>query len=139
MALINSKIKLLEYRGYDSSGFCVIDSKKNEFLIKKTIGTIDKIKNIPDIESYVGISHTRWATHGEPNNKNSHPILSYSKNLAIVHNGIIENYSILKKILKEKGYKFRTDTDTEVLINFIEEIYKKSKSDFENTLNTALM
>ena len=130
----------LEYRGYDSSGIALINEKNNiKIYKKKGIVKIAEKKFLKEkISSKIGIGHTRWATHGEPNNKNSHPILSYSKNFAIVHNGIIENYSILKKILEEKGYKFRTDTDTEVLINFIEEIYKKSKSDFENTLNTAL-
>ena len=130
----------LEYRGYDSSGIALINGKNNiKIYKKKGIVKLAEKKFLKEkISSKIGIGHTRWATHGEPNNKNSHPILSYSKNFAIVHNGIIENYSILKKILEEKGYKFRTDTDTEVLINFIEEIYKKSKSDFENTLNTAL-
>ena len=130
----------LEYRGYDSSGIALINRKNNiKVYKKKGIVKLAEKKFLKEkISSKIGIGHTRWATHGEPNNKNSHPILSYSKNFAIVHNGIIENYSILKKILEEKGYKFRTNTDTEVLINFIEEIYKKSKSDFENTLNTAL-
>ena len=130
----------LEYRGYDSSGIALINEKNNiKVYKKKGIVKLAEKKFLKEkINSKIGIGHTRWATYGEPNNKNAHPILSYSKNFAIVHNGIIENYSILKKILEEKGYKFRTDTDTEVLINFIEEIYKKSKSDFENTLNTAL-
>ena len=130
----------LEYRGYDSSGIALINNKNNIKIYKKkgTVKLAEKKFLKEKISSKIAIGHTRWATHGEPNNKNSHPILSYSKNFAIVHNCIIENYSILKKILEEKGYKFRTDTDTEVLINFIEEIYKKSKSDFENTLNTAL-
>ena len=130
----------LEYRGYDSSGIALINEKNNiKICKKKGIVKLAEKKFLKEkINSKIGIGHTRWATHGEPNNKNAHPILSYSKNFAIVHNGIIENYSILKKILEEKGYKFRTDTDTEVLINFIEEIYKKSKFDFENSLNTAL-
>ena len=130
----------LEYRGYDSSGIALINGKNNiKIYKKKGIVKLAEKKFLKEkISSKIGIGHTRWATHGEPNNKNSHPILSYSKNFAIVHNGIIENYSILKKILEEKGYKFKTNTDTEVLINFIEEIYKKSKFDFENSLNTAL-
>ena len=130
----------LEYRGYDSSGIALINEKNNiKIYKKKGIVKLAEKKFLKEkIASKIGIGHTRWATHGEPNNKNAHPILSYSKKFAIVHNGIIENYSILKKILKEKGYKFRTNTDTEVLINFIEEIYKKSKSDFESALNTAL-
>ncbi len=138
--LLFEGLHTLEYRGYDSSGIALINEKNNiKIYKKKGIVKLAEKKFLKEkISSKIGIGHTRWATHGEPNNKNSHPILSYSKNFAIVHNGIIENYSILKKILEEKGYKFRTDTDTEVLINFIEEIYKKSKSDFENSLNTAL-
>tara|TARA_B100000941_G_scaffold284008_1_gene254263 strand:+ start:157 stop:1971 length:1815 start_codon:yes stop_codon:yes gene_type:complete len=120
LSKVRSKIKLLEYRGYDSSGVCVIDSKKEEFLIKKTIGTIDKIKNLPEIESYVGISHTRWATHGKISTTNAHPQLSKNKQISIVHNGIIENYQELKLFLKNKGYSFNSDTDTEVACNLIE-------------------
>ncbi len=130
----------LEYRGYDSSGIALINKKNNIKVYKKSgvVKLAEKKFLKEKIRAKIGIGHTRWATHGEPNNKNSHPILSYSRNFAIVHNGIIENYSSLKEILEEKGYKFRTDTDTEVLINYIEEIYKKSNFDFENSLNTAL-
>ena len=102
-ALINlkSKIKLLEYRGYDSSGLCLIDSKTNNFYIKKTVGTIDNIKDLKKIESSVGISHTRWATHGKINEKNAHPQLSQNSMISIVHNGIVENYQDIKLLLIE--------------------------------------
>ena len=130
----------LEYRGYDSSGIALLTENNNiKVFKKKGIVKLAEKKFLKDkLNSKIGIGHTRWATHGEPNNKNSHPILSYSKNFAVVHNGIIENYSSLKQILIEKGYEFKTDTDTEVLINYIEEIYKKSDSNFENALGTAL-
>lgn len=137
LSKVRSKIKLLEYRGYDSSGFCIIDSKKNEFLIKKTIGTIDKIKNIPDIESCVGISHTRWATHGKISTTNAHPQLSQNKKISIVHNGIIENYQELKLFLKNKGYSFNSDTDTEVVCNLIEFLLQDG-DDFEKALIKTL-
>ncbi|MEC8713559.1 MAG: glutamine--fructose-6-phosphate transaminase (isomerizing) [Chloroflexota bacterium] len=136
LSRVRSKIKLLEYRGYDSSGFCVIDSTKNEFLIKKTIGTIDKIKNIPDIESSIGISHTRWATHGKISESNAHPQLSQNNQISIVHNGIIENYQELKLFLKNKGYSFNSETDTEVACNLIE--FFLQTNDFEKALIKTL-
>ena len=136
LSKVRSKIKLLEYRGYDSSGFCVIDSTKNEFLIKKTIGTIDKIKNIPDIESSIGISHTRWATHGKISESNAHPQLSQNNQISIVHNGIIENYQELKLFLKNKGYSFNSETDTEVACNLIE--FFLQKNNFEKALIKTL-
>ena len=137
-ALINlkSKIKLLEYRGYDSSGLCVIDSKTNNFYIKKTVGTIDKIKDLKKIESSVGISHTRWATHGKINEKNAHPQLSQNSMISIVHNGIVENYQEIKLLLIENGYKFKSETDTEVISNLIEFFLKKY--DIEESLKKTL-
>ena len=136
LSMVRSKIKLLGYRGYDSSGFCVIDSTKNEFLIKKTIGTIDKIKNIPDIKSSIGISHTRWATHGKISESNAHPQLSQNNQISIVHNGIIENYQKLKLFLKNKGYSFNSETDTEVVCNLIE--FFLQSNDFEKALIKTL-
>ena len=126
-ALLNlkSKIKLLEYRGYDSSGLCVIDSKTKDFYIRKTVGTIDKIENLKKIESSVGISHTRWATHGKINEKNAHPQLSQNSIISLVHNGIVENYQDIKLLLIENGYKFKSETDTEVICNLIEFFLKK--------------
>ena len=137
-ALINlkSKIKLLEYRGYDSSGLCVIDSKTNNFYIKKTVGTIDKIKGLKKINSSVGISHTRWATHGKINEKNAHPQLSQNSMISIVHNGIVENYQDIKLLLIENGYKFKSETDTEVISNLIEFFLKKY--DIEESLKKTL-
>jgi glucosamine--fructose-6-phosphate aminotransferase (isomerizing) len=132
-------LKRLEYRGYDSAGIMLYDGK--ELKISKTKGKVsdleEKSKEI-NTSGTIGMGHTRWATHGVPNDINSHPHLSNSGNLAIIHNGIIENYEPLKKELINRGYVFKSDTDTEVLINLIEDVQKKEKLKLGKAVQIAL-
>ncbi len=120
----------LEYRGYDSAGIAVIDKDSNELKIIKKVGKIRNLESSMkedgffNINTEIGIAHTRWATHGEVNEVNAHPHYDEDKTLAIVHNGIIENYNVIKKWLEEKGVKFKTETDTEVLLYLIKYYYK---------------
>ena len=137
--IIINGLKRLEYRGYDSAGF-IVNAEK--FVSEKTKGKVSDLeaKAAKDIipTATFGMGHTRWATHGEPNDKNSHPHLSNSGNLAIVHNGIIENYQPIKQRLLQEGYVFHSDTDTEVLINFIEYIKNKKQLPLEEAVRYAL-
>ena len=132
-------LKRLEYRGYDSAGVMLFD--KGELKISKTKGKVadleQKSKEI-NTDGTIGMGHTRWATHGVPNDVNSHPHVSNSGNLAIIHNGIIENYDPLKKELIKRGYVFKSDTDTEVLVNLIEEVQKKDHLKLGKAVQIAL-
>ena len=133
-------LKRLEYRGYDSAGVALINSF-SELNVYKTKGKVKQLEELcqeKDTSGCVGIAHTRWATHGEPSSVNAHPHYSQSKNLAIIHNGIIENYSDIKKKLQEKGVEFRSDTDTEVLVQFVEYVQKQKNLDLLTAVQVVL-
>jgi glucosamine--fructose-6-phosphate aminotransferase (isomerizing) len=135
--LING-LKRLEYRGYDSSGLALNNSGIQIFKKQGKVSELTDFIGSEKPSSSIGIGHTRWATHGEPNDKNAHPHYSANKKLALVHNGIIENYGTIKKELQEKGYSFKSDTDTEVLITFIEDIQENNQCSLEEAVRIAL-
>lgn len=137
--LVNG-LKRLEYRGYDSAGVAMINDKGdlNVYKTKGKVADLEAFCADKDITGMVGIAHTRWATHGEPSSVNAHPHYSESKNLAIIHNGIIENYAEIKKRLEEKGMHFRSQTDTEVLVQLIEYIQTTRNVDLLTAVQVAL-
>jgi glucosamine--fructose-6-phosphate aminotransferase (isomerizing) len=139
-SIIVKGLKRLEYRGYDSAGIMLYND--NEIKVSKTKGKVSDLEEASEKDNNffgsIGMGHTRWATHGVPNDVNSHPHLSNSGNLAIIHNGIIENYEPLKKELIKRGYVFHSDTDTEVLINLIEDVQKKENLKLGKAVQVAL-
>ncbi len=137
--VIMKGLKRLEYRGYDSAGVALLDN--DQLRVYKKQGRVAALEESiigKDLHAHAGIGHTRWATHGEPSDRNAHPHLSANGKLAMIHNGIIENYAQLKTELTKKGYIFKSDTDTEVLLNFIEDIQENNQCSLEESLRIAL-
>ncbi|MEQ9299348.1 MAG: glutamine--fructose-6-phosphate transaminase (isomerizing) [Cyclobacteriaceae bacterium] len=131
-------LKRLEYRGYDSAGVALLNGSLEIHKKQGKVSALEESIEGTPMNTTVGMGHTRWATHGEPNDNNAHPHYSHSKQYAIIHNGIIENYGPLKTELQKKGYEFRSDTDTEVLVTFIEDIIKEYDCSLEEGVRIAL-
>lgn len=135
--LLVEGLRKLEYRGYDSAGICIVDKNGNLQTVKRKgkIEQLAKSKEIKDLVGVIGIAHTRWATHGEPSEKNAHPHLDCKNEIAIVHNGIIENHQSLQKLLLKHGHKLQSDTDSEIIAHLIEKFYQ---GDLEYAVRQAL-
>lgn len=137
--ILLSGLKRLEYRGYDSAGIALINN--HQIHVYKTKGRVQDLeKKLQEINTHAhsGMGHTRWATHGEPNDVNAHPHTSMNGKFCLIHNGIIENYMVLKEKLTRRGYSFKSETDSEVLVNLIEYIYLKGGIDAETAVRLAL-
>lgn len=131
-------LKRLEYRGYDSAGIALLNSGLKVYKKKGKVADLEEALVGKELHSSIGIGHTRWATHGEPSDRNAHPHVSSNGKIAMIHNGIIENYNQLKSELVNKGYEFSSDTDTEVLLKFIEDIHKNNECSMEEAVRIAL-
>ena len=131
-------LKRLEYRGYDSAGIALLNGGLRVYKVKGKVEDLEHFIDGRDVAGSVGMGHTRWATHGEPNDVNAHPHVSGNGRIAVIHNGIIENYASLKDVLLASGHVFASDTDTEVLVHLIEEIQIKYNSSLEEAVRKAL-
>src|SRR6476620_1697997 len=136
--IIIKGLKRLEYRGYDSTGVALQNGGLKVYKKKGKVAELEDNIIGKDLHAHVGIGHTRWATHGEPSDRNAHPHISANGKIAMIHNGIIENYGMLKKELTKKGYTFNSDTDTEVLLKFIEDIQENNRCGLEEAVRIAL-
>jgi glucosamine--fructose-6-phosphate aminotransferase (isomerizing) len=131
-------LKRLEYRGYDSAGVALYNEGLNVYKKKGKVADLENFLEGKDLRGTMGMGHTRWATHGEPNDRNAHPHLSNGKGIAIIHNGIIENYDTLKKDLQMRGHTFLSDTDSEVFVHLIEDVYEKNQCSLDEAVRIAL-
>jgi glucosamine--fructose-6-phosphate aminotransferase (isomerizing) len=137
--IILNGLQKLEYRGYDSAGIALLNGGLNIYKKKGKVADLrEALKNEKHLDSNIGIGHTRWATHGEPNDTNAHPHYSANKNMAIIHNGIIENYAALKQDLLSKGHTFQSDTDSEVFIHLIEHIKEHEQCSLDEAVRLAM-
>ncbi|MGD0340213.1 MAG: glutamine--fructose-6-phosphate transaminase (isomerizing), partial [Bacteroidales bacterium] len=136
--IVINGLKRLEYRGYDSAGLALVNGETKIFKCQGRVKDLEEMVNKSSFDGTIGLGHTRWATHGEPNELNAHPQVSYKGNFVVVHNGIIENYSLLKKQLQSRGIVFASQTDTEVLANLIEHLYIEGDLTAEQAIILAL-
>ena len=136
--ILISGLRRLEYRGYDSAGVAIMNHNLKVFKTHGKVSDLEDFIKDGNVTGTIGIAHTRWATHGEPNDLNAHPHYSPSEKLAIIHNGIIENYTTLKEALIKRGYQFRSNTDTEVLIHLIEDIQINENADIAEAVRIEI-